>query len=73
MSPKVTQLLTSALSLSAAEREELADGLWASLDPQDEFAGMTEDAFVAELDRRAAELRATPGAGVPWDEVQKMR
>jgi putative addiction module component (TIGR02574 family) len=73
MTPKVAELLRSALSLSAAEREFLAGCLWASVDPQNELAGMTEDAIVAELDRRAAELRAAPGAGVPADEVRKMR
>ncbi len=73
MSPKVSELLTSALALSPAEREELADCLWSLVDASDAFAGMTEDEMIAELDRRAAELKADPGAGVPWDEVRNMR
>jgi putative addiction module component (TIGR02574 family) len=73
MTPQLTNLLTSALALSPAERKELADCLWASLDPPDAFAGMTEDELVAELDRRAAELKADPGQGVAWDEVRNMR
>jgi putative addiction module component (TIGR02574 family) len=73
MSPKVTELLTSALELSPAEREELADCLWSSLDPPDAVADRTEDEWVAELDRRAAELKADPSQGVPWDEVRNMR
>jgi putative addiction module component (TIGR02574 family) len=73
MTQQVTDLLTAALALSPAEREELADSLWASLDPPDALAGMTEDELVAELDRRAAELKAEPGQGVPWDEVRNMR
>jgi putative addiction module component (TIGR02574 family) len=73
MSPKLTELLTAAMALSPAEREELADSLWASLDPPDAFAGMTEDEFVAELNRRAAELKSDPSLGVPWEEVRVMR
>jgi putative addiction module component (TIGR02574 family) len=73
MKPTVDVLLTSALELSPTEREELADRIWESLQPQDGFGGMSEDEFAAELDRRAAELRADPSQGVPWDEVQKMR
>jgi putative addiction module component (TIGR02574 family) len=66
-------LLTAALALAPAEREELADSLWASLDPSDAYAGMTEDELVAELDRRAAELKADPTQGIPWDEVRNQR
>jgi putative addiction module component (TIGR02574 family) len=73
MTQKTTELLTHALSLSPAEREELADRLWASLDPSDQFAHMTEDEFVAELDRRAAELKADPSQGIAWDEVKNLR
>jgi putative addiction module component (TIGR02574 family) len=65
--------MASALSLSPAEREELADCLWASLDPPDAVAGGTEDEFVAELNRRADELKADPSRGVPWDEVKDAR
>ena len=56
MTSKVTELLTSALALSPAEREELADCLWSSLDEPDAFGDLTEDELVAELDRRAAVL-----------------
>src|SRR6266404_4927585 len=72
MSPKVTELLTSALSLSPVEREELADCLWASLDPSDSLADMTEDEFVAELNRRAAELKSDPSQGVPWNYLVEL-
>jgi putative addiction module component (TIGR02574 family) len=73
MTQKVTELLTSAMLLSPAEREELADHLWASLDPVDALAGVTEEEFATELRRRAAELKADPSSGVPWDEVRNMR
>jgi putative addiction module component (TIGR02574 family) len=70
---KVTELLQSALLLSPPEREELADCLWASLDPPDGFADMTEEELVAELNRRAAELKADPGVGESWDEIRNVR
>ena len=73
MTPKVAEILRSALALSLAEREELADCLWASLDPSDAFAGQTEEDWIAELERRAAELKADPSQGVAWDEVRDMR
>jgi putative addiction module component (TIGR02574 family) len=73
MTPKVSELLRSALALSPAERESLADCLWASLDSTDGSAALTEDEWVAELNRRAAELRSDPSQGIPWDEVRNMR
>ena len=73
MTHKVSELLTSALVLSPTEREELADCSWDSIGSADDYAGMTEEEFVAELNRRAAELRADPSLGVPWDEVRNMR
>jgi putative addiction module component (TIGR02574 family) len=73
MSPKLTELLTAAMGLSPAEREELADSLWASLDPPDAFDGMAEGEFAAELDRRATELKSDPSLGASWDEVRDMR
>jgi putative addiction module component (TIGR02574 family) len=72
MAAKVNELLTSALALTPAEREELAECLWASLDQPDAFAGMSEDEWVAELNHREAELKANPGLGVSWDEVNNM-
>ncbi len=73
MSPNAAELLASALALSPAEREELADCWWASLDPADNYSGLTEEEFVAELDRRAAELKADPTQGVRWEDVRNMR
>jgi MOSC domain-containing protein YiiM len=32
-----------------------------------------DDAFAAELERRAEELRRDPSAGIPWDQVRDMR
>lgn len=73
MTQRVSELLSSALQLSTSERHELADSLWASLDQDDSYAGMTEDEFVAELDRRSAELQADPAANMPWEEVRNLK
>jgi putative addiction module component (TIGR02574 family) len=73
MTQKVSELLSSALRLSPSERQDLADSLWASLDQDDPYAGMTEDEFIAELDLRSAELQADPTAGMPWDEVRNLK
>jgi putative addiction module component (TIGR02574 family) len=42
-------------------------------DPPEELEELTADEFAAELNRRAAELEASPEAGIPWDEVKEMR
>jgi putative addiction module component (TIGR02574 family) len=57
--------------LTPAERIELAQDLWDSLDPAhvaDAFPLTDEQR--AELDRRLAELDANPGLGRPWEDVE---
>ena len=71
MTQQVTDLLTTALLLSLAEREELADRLWDSLEPPDAHADMTEEEFAAELERRHQEFLRDPSVGVPWEEVKR--
>lgn len=73
MSEPLSTVLAQALQLSAAERGELIDHLADSLDPPADLEHVTDDEFAAELDRRAAELRADPTAGIPWDDVKEMR
>jgi putative addiction module component (TIGR02574 family) len=75
MPTTVDELLTAALALSPAEREELADRLWDSLDPPpgSDLDRMTDDEFTAELDRRMAESDRDPSARVPWSQVRDMR
>jgi putative addiction module component (TIGR02574 family) len=73
MTKETTELLAEALKLPETEREELADRLLESLDPPtSDIDQMTDEEFVAELDRRAVELRQNPELGIPWDEVKKM-
>jgi len=72
MTQRTSELLTAALSLSPAERQELADRLWESLEPFDAHADMTEVEFAAELERRHREFQNDPSVGVPWEEVKRM-
>ncbi len=69
MSPTADAVLKSALSLSDADRIEIADALLSSL-PED-VEETDEDAFLRELQRRSDEMDQDPTASVPWDEVKK--
>lgn len=74
MSDRSASLLAAALQLSEEERAEVAAGLLNSLDPAAaDVEPLTEGELVAELDRRAAEMRRDPAAGIPWEQVQDMR
>ena len=58
------------LRLPSPDRARLAEVLLASLDADDTVsAADTEAAWVAEGERRLAELRAGTVAGIPADEV----
>jgi putative addiction module component (TIGR02574 family) len=74
MSDRSASLLAAALQLPDVERAELVTGLLDSLDAADADAEeLSEDEFVAELERRAEEMRRDPDAGIPWEQVQNMR
>ncbi|MCU0703980.1 MAG: addiction module protein [Fimbriiglobus sp.] len=73
MSETMSTILAQALQLSTAERRELIERLADSLDPPAGAEALSDAEFTAELERRAAELRADPSAGLPWDQVREMR
>ena len=73
MSEALSTVLVQAMQLSPDERGELMERLADSLDPPTELEPATDDEFAAELHRRAAELRADPTSGIPWDDVKGMR
>jgi putative addiction module component (TIGR02574 family) len=54
--------------LTPAERIELIEALWDSLEPE-QAAPMTPE-LAEELDRRSAEAGADPNGGRIWDEVR---
>jgi putative addiction module component (TIGR02574 family) len=54
--------------LTPAERIELIEALWDSLEP-DQAAPMTPE-LANELDRRSADAEANPHAGRTWKEIR---
>jgi putative addiction module component (TIGR02574 family) len=57
--------------LTAAERIQLAQDLWDSLEPAEIDAELPlTDAQKAELDRRLADLERNPEGGAPWEQVR---
>ncbi len=66
MNTMCEQLLTSAMSLPISERLELAEALLAG----SETPELTGDAWVAELNRRSAEVDSGEAITSSWPEVQ---
>jgi len=63
-----SKLLQDALKLGPAERAELASELIASLDA--EADPDAENAWVTEIEERAARARSGEDPGKPWPEVR---
>ena len=67
-------LLDELMQLSPAERLDIAERLWESVDPNDpDLAGALApitDAQRREVERRLAEHDRDPGRAVPWEEVR---
>lgn len=68
MSDRVATLLAEAMTFSNEERAELMKALLNS-----EVGRETDAEFVAELARRAEEIRLDPTAAIPWEHVQHLR
>lgn len=70
------QVLEIGLKLTPKEREEVAHGLYDSIngvdndDDDDDELEITPE-MIAELDRVAAEADQFPERGVSWEDVQK--
>lgn len=62
-------LLQELLQLSPAERVEIAQQLWDSVEDA-ELPPLTEEQ-ARELDRRIAEHARNPSRAIPWDEVRE--
>jgi putative addiction module component (TIGR02574 family) len=67
-------LLDELMQLSPAERLDIAERLWESLDPNDppladDLAPLTDEQM-KEIDRRIVEHERNPGSAIPWDEVK---
>ncbi|HEX4588992.1 MAG TPA: addiction module protein [Gemmataceae bacterium] len=69
MSETAKSILAAIQSLPDDERAELIDRLIESDAAPDNFAGMTDDEFHAEIRRRCDEAKnGVPG--IPWPEVE---
>jgi len=62
-------LLQELLQLTPAERIELAQELWDSVE-SGEFPPLTPDQM-AEIDRRIEAHEKDPGRAIPWEEVRE--
>jgi putative addiction module component (TIGR02574 family) len=69
MNPATEQLLTSAMNLPEGERLDLAEALFAASEPPaPELSG---DDWLAELQRRSAQIDAGEVVLTPWEEVKQ--
>ena len=62
------EILKAALELPAAEREQLADDLWASLHGETEAD--VEQAWAAEIERRIDDADKNAVKSIPWTDVR---
>lgn len=62
-------LLTEATKLSVTDRIDLVEAIWDSVALEIEALPLSEEHRL-ELDRRLADLEASPEAGSPWAEVR---
>ena len=62
-------LFETASRLPLAERVELAEALWESIQAEGYEPALTP-AQARELDRRMEEHRRTPDAAIPWNQVK---
>jgi putative addiction module component (TIGR02574 family) len=71
MSETAQSILAAIQSLPDDERAELIDRLMEDESPPDNYAGMTEEEFQAEMLRRCEEAKSGV-PGIPWSEVKRM-
>ena len=69
MNATAEQILQSALALPEDERVELAEALLAACDSQ--LARPFDDAWLAEVQRRSAEIDEGKATLTPWPEVKQ--
>lgn len=66
MKPEVDEIVRQALALDENDRAEVAARLLDSLEEDAE-----EDAWVAELERRAVELESGAVQGIAWEDLRE--
>ena len=68
MGSEARKILEEAMALSPDERTILAHELLASVDEERDPAA--EEAWTAEITRRAERFRSGESEGIPWDEAK---
>ena len=68
MRAPVKEVVEKALQLDEHGRAEVVEALLKSLEVEEDDLQAEAD-FVAELDRRAAEMEAGTVKGIPWEEL----
>ncbi|HEV2854542.1 MAG TPA: addiction module protein [Thermoanaerobaculia bacterium] len=66
MKPVLEEVVRQALALDEHDRAEVAARLLDSLEQDDE-----EDAWEAELERRAAEMESGAVQGISWEDLRE--
>lgn len=69
MSPRAKEILSDALTLPLDERAQLAAELLASMDTDEEDDAGAEEAWAAEIERRAERVRSGQSQGIDWSDV----
>jgi len=70
MSDRAQEVLREALTLTPAERADVAAELLASLDEPMQDPTEVEEAWAAEIERRARRVLAGESVGQPWEDVR---
>ena len=65
MPPNLDDIQTEAMKLSIEERADLADRLWASLEPQSDV----DAAWAVEIERRVRQLESGEVETIPHETV----
>jgi putative addiction module component (TIGR02574 family) len=68
MGSEARKILEGAMALPPDERAALAHELLASLDAEQDPA--VDEAWAAEITRRAERFRAGESKGIPWEDVK---
>jgi len=68
MSPTSERLLTEVCPLLMEDQHELAEAIHETIHVEDDSPPLSA-AQMSELERRLAESVASPGVGMPWEEV----
>lgn len=64
----VSEIITAAKELSEEDRREVIRGLQETLSTEDEPFALSPE-WMAEIQRRVAEMDAHPERSVPWKQV----